>query len=263
MDEAIRELDWIAERGAKIILIRPAPVPSLRGFRSFALPEFDPFWAKVQEYDITVGMHASDDGLTRYFNQWEGHYDELLPFADSNGLPGRAAPHEPRHLRRHVLGGHPRHAVPVPRSCGSSRSRTARAGCCPLIDALGHSYAKQPKLYAEDPVEVLRRNIWIHPFFEENPLGLIKAIGTDHVVFGSDYPHPEGLADPVSYAKELESLLRGGGPQDHGRQPGRGAQAPGHGLSALPDRSPRPSGPEPASGGVDRAAPAPGRRDAA
>ena len=76
----------------------------------------------------------------------------------------------------------------------------------PLIDALGHSYAKQPKLYAEDPVEVVRRNIWIHPFFEENPLGLIEAIGTDHVVFGSDYPHPEGLADPVSYVEELDGL---------------------------------------------------------
>ena len=76
----------------------------------------------------------------------------------------------------------------------------------PLINALGHSYAKQPRLYEEDPVAVLRRNVWIHPFFEENPLGLIEAIGTDRVVFGSDYPHPEGLADPVSYAKELDSL---------------------------------------------------------
>jgi predicted TIM-barrel fold metal-dependent hydrolase len=24
------------------------------------------------------------------------------------------------------------------------------------------------------------------------------------VLFGSDYPHPEGLADPVSYVDELE-----------------------------------------------------------
>ena len=28
-------------------------------------------------------------------------------------------------------------------------------------------------------------------------------IGADHVLFGSDYPHPEGLADPVSYVDEL------------------------------------------------------------
>jgi predicted TIM-barrel fold metal-dependent hydrolase len=28
----------------------------------------------------------------------------------------------------------------------------------------------------------------------------------DHVLFGSDYPHPEGLADPLSYLDELEGL---------------------------------------------------------
>ena len=63
VSEAIRELEWVVEHGAKIILIRPAPVPGYEGYRSFALPEFDPFWAKVAEFDITVGMHASDDGM--------------------------------------------------------------------------------------------------------------------------------------------------------------------------------------------------------
>ena len=57
VDEAIKELEWVVERGAKIILIRPAPVPGYRGYRSFALPEFDPFWQRVTELDITVG-HA-------------------------------------------------------------------------------------------------------------------------------------------------------------------------------------------------------------
>ncbi len=28
----------------------------------------------------------------------------------------------------------------------------------------------------------------------------------DHVLFGSGFPHPEGLADPVSYVDELEGL---------------------------------------------------------
>ena len=29
--EAIRELEWVVEHGAKIVLIRPSPVPGLRG----------------------------------------------------------------------------------------------------------------------------------------------------------------------------------------------------------------------------------------
>ena len=47
VDEAIEELEWVVERGAKVILIRPAPVPTSTGRRSFALPEFDPFWQQV------------------------------------------------------------------------------------------------------------------------------------------------------------------------------------------------------------------------
>ncbi len=205
VNEAIRELDWIVERGAKIILIRPAPVPSLRGFRSFALPEFDPFWAKVQEYDVTVGMHSSDDGMTRYYNQWEGHFDELLPFTNPTAF------RDVQHLMSRGIFDAMCSAVThgmlsrfpglrlLPVENGSS-------WVLPLIDALAKSYAKQPLLYEEDPVAVLRRNIWIHPFFEEDPIGLITAIGPDKVVFGSDYPHPEGLADPVSYVNELTSL---------------------------------------------------------
>ena len=33
-----------------------------------------------------------------------------------------------------------------------------------------------------------------------------ELIGVDHVLFGSDYPHPEGLAEPASYVDELAGL---------------------------------------------------------
>jgi len=205
VDKALEELDWIVERGAKIILVRPAPVPGLRGYRSFALPEFDAFWSRVEEYDITVGMHSSDDGMTRYFNQWNGHFQEHLPFADANAfldiqhyfsrgiLDAMASA-----IGHGMLSRHPKLRV-LPVENGTS-------WVLPLIDAMGHSYAKQPYMWLEDPVMVLKRNIWIHPFFEEDPVGLIKALGTEKVVFGSDYPHPEGLANPTSYVNELEGL---------------------------------------------------------
>ena len=57
LERAIEELEYIAERGAKIFLIRVAPVPTWKGRRSFALPEFDPFWERVQELGLVVG-HA-------------------------------------------------------------------------------------------------------------------------------------------------------------------------------------------------------------
>src|SRR5262245_30044391 len=47
LDRALEELEYVHERGAKIFLVRVAPVPTWKGRRSFALPEFDPFWARV------------------------------------------------------------------------------------------------------------------------------------------------------------------------------------------------------------------------
>ena len=38
---------------------------------------------------------------------------------------------------------------------------------------------------------------------EDNLDRLIQHIGVDHVLFGSDYPHPEGLAEPCSYVDHL------------------------------------------------------------
>jgi len=36
--------------------------------------------------------------------------------------------------------------------------------------------------------------------------GLVDLIGADRVMFGSDFPHPEGLAEPATYAAELAHL---------------------------------------------------------
>src|SRR5689334_14914404 len=71
-DAAIAELEFVHERGAKIFLLRVAPVPTWQGRKSFALAEFDPFWERVQELDLVVGMHAGDAGYGRYINEWEG-----------------------------------------------------------------------------------------------------------------------------------------------------------------------------------------------
>ena len=42
------------------------------------------------------------------------------------------------------------------------------------------------------------------PYPEDDVKALIECIGASHVLFGSDYPHPEGIADPVRFADLLE-----------------------------------------------------------
>jgi predicted TIM-barrel fold metal-dependent hydrolase len=205
VDEAIKELQWVLERGAKIILIRPAPVPGFRGPRSFALPEFDPFWELVQEADVVVGMHASDSGYQRYINEWEGVRDEMTPFQGGSGFAaivghsGRAIVDTIASAIGHGLCSRfPRLKIaPVENGSGWVRG---------LLHDLEGAYTFNPHLFEEDPVQVFKRNIFVHPFHEEDPKGLVELLGADNVLFGSDYPHPEGMSDPISFVDELEGL---------------------------------------------------------
>jgi predicted TIM-barrel fold metal-dependent hydrolase len=36
--------------------------------------------------------------------------------------------------------------------------------------------------------------------------GLIELLGAERVLFGSDYPHPEGMADPITFVDDLQGL---------------------------------------------------------
>ncbi len=205
LDRALAELEWVLERGAKIILVRPAPVPGYKGRRSFALPEFDPFWERVQEADVVVGMHASDSGYQRYINEWEGIYDEMTPFAGSSGFAAIVG-HSGRAIVDTIASaiGHgmctrfPKLKI-APVENGSNWVRS-------LLHDLEGAYSFNPHLFEEDPVKVFKRNIFVHPFHEEDPKGLVELLGADNVLFGSDFPHPEGMSDPITFVDDLEGL---------------------------------------------------------
>ena len=202
VEKAIEELEWVLERGARAILIRPAPVPGYHGPRSFALPEFDPFWARVQEADILVAMHSSDSGYARYTNEWLGAQTEMLPF-------------QPNAMRM-LHAWRPVEDAVSALVCHGALSRFPRLKVAivengmswvgPLLNSMKDVYKKMPQEFAEHPVEVIKRNIYISPFWEEDFGALTELLGEDHVLFGSDYPHPEGLANPVSYINDISHL---------------------------------------------------------
>src|SRR5258708_34247993 len=76
----------------------------------------------------------------------------------------------------------------------------------PLVTALQKVYERTPGIFDEDPMVTMKRSIFVHPFHEEDVLGLVGLVGAGNVVFGSDYPHPEGMFDPVTFIDELEPL---------------------------------------------------------
>ena len=204
VERAIEELEWVVERGARVVLIRPAPVPGYRGPRSFALPEFDPFWRRVVELGVLVVLHASDSGYDRYLNEWEGRAAEMEAFGKLSLFQAAAMSHRPIEdatisLAAHgALTRHPDLRIAVV-ELGSDWVR-------PVLNQLETAYKRMPAEWPEHPVDAFRRNLYIHPFHEEDPIGIVKLLGADHVIFGSDYPHVEGMSDPISYVDELDGL---------------------------------------------------------
>jgi predicted TIM-barrel fold metal-dependent hydrolase len=57
--------------------------------------------------------------------------------------------------------------------------------------------------FSDHPSDILRDRLFVSPYPEEDPLELIEILGADHVLFGSDWPHAEGLARPTAFAAKL------------------------------------------------------------
>lgn len=199
VEKAIDELNWVVERGARAILVRPAPVPGFRGPRSFALPEFDPFWKRVVETGVLVGLHSSDSGYSRYANDWEPQA-EMLPFKPSafrSAQEWRPIQDAVTSLVCHgALSRFPELKIAV--------IENGASWVGPLMETLAGVYKKMPNEFQEHPEETMRRSVNISPFWEENMGDLADLLGVDNVLFGSDYPHPEGLAEPTSYIEDLK-----------------------------------------------------------
>lgn len=202
VDDARRELAYVVENGAKVVLMKPAPVKGLRGWRSPALPEFDPFWSDVEQAGIPVVFHASQPPLDGYINQWE---------------PPETNSHLEMSAFRWIALGH-REIADMMTSliCHGTLTRFPKlrvasvengsAWIQPLFDDFEATYAKMPQAFEEHPHEVFRRNIWVSPFWEGKVADVVHTVGWDKVLFGSDFPHPEGLTEPRGFYKYAEGM---------------------------------------------------------
>jgi predicted TIM-barrel fold metal-dependent hydrolase len=206
VEQGIEELERVLDRGAKAVLMRPAPVSGVRGTRSPFLPEFDPFWARVQEAGVVVALHASDSGVQEYLNTWEGRAGEFVAF-------------RPKTFSMAVDNGRAIQDMLTSAVCHGMLHRfpdvklisveNGGSWVNVLVQNLAMTYKKMPNEFPEHPVNALRRNVWINPFWEESLADLIDVMGPERVCFGSDYPHAEGLAEPVSWAAELSGFDSG------------------------------------------------------
>ena len=75
-----------------------------------------------------------------------------------------------------------------------------------LVKKLARSYKQSPQAYPEDPVETFKRHCWISPFQEERVRELGDLLGADRLLMGSDWPHAEGVAEPLDYLRDLDGF---------------------------------------------------------
>jgi predicted TIM-barrel fold metal-dependent hydrolase len=204
-ERALEELQFIVERGAKIFLIRVAPVPTWKGRKSFALPEFDSFWAEVERQQVIVGLHSGDSGYERYSNEWDGITGEMLPFKIQGAAAFQRLASEKdvvQDAMASIIGHGLATRFPklkfMPVEFGYQWIR-------PFIERSQRSYDASPALFDEDPFEVFKRNVYVHLFHDPDPKGLLDiGMPADRMMFGSDFPHPEGMADPLAYSEIVE-----------------------------------------------------------
>jgi predicted TIM-barrel fold metal-dependent hydrolase len=203
VDDGIAELERLIDRGARAVLLRPALISGQRGTRSPFLDEFDPFWARIEEAGPLVNLHASDSGYQRYLNTWEGGAGEYVAFRAKIF----AAVADDGRAIQDALASAVCHGM-LTRFPGVKLMSVENGGSWVghLVRNLELAYKTMPDEFPEHPPEAFSRNVWINPFWEDSVTSLVDIVGAERLCFGSDYPHPEGLDDPIAWHKEVSDL---------------------------------------------------------
>jgi len=201
VDWAVRELEWALDHDARVIVMRAAPVETPGGGYSPADRRFDPFWSRVAEAGITAAYHSGDSGYLRFYEAW--------------GVGGEHRSFD-FHPMRLCLSAQPIMDTMAALVCGGLFDRhprlrvatieTGSSWVAPLLARFEKAYGQMPFAFQRDPVAAFREHVWVSPYYEDDLPGLRDAIGADHVLFGSDFPHAEGLAEPIEFVNDLEGF---------------------------------------------------------
>jgi predicted TIM-barrel fold metal-dependent hydrolase len=203
-DAAVVELDRVLAAGARIVHLRPAPVPGEHGSsRSLGHPSHDPFWARLVETSTPVAFHLGDSGYNAFSAMWGGSA-KFLAYGRTNSLSKILVSDRAIHdTMASMLVDGVFYRFPELR-VASIENGSDWVGL--LAKRLKKQANQTPWDFEEAPLDTLRRNLWVTPYYEEDIAALAELLGVDKVLFGSDWPHGEGLAQPLDFVKELHAF---------------------------------------------------------
>ena len=206
-DLAVRELEQVISDGATIIQTKSGHahggVDNPYGGRSPADPVFDRFWSIINEAGIRLAVHLGGTDYQKYGADWsenpEAVFGDFDAFQWVNYWGDRPAMELVTGLILHNFFGR----YPNIRIC---LSEMGTVWVPYTIRKMDHAYlmgrqAKWSETGRLDrrPSEIFREHFIVAPYPEENVQRVVAEIGIEPVVFGSDFPHGEGLAYPDRY----------------------------------------------------------------
>lgn len=205
---AADELELVISKGAKLVSVRPGPAAG----RSPADPVWDRFWSVANEAGILVAYHAYG-GRTVYQDAFDLLYGRV-PVSDKRYYANLAAAfNTDRGILETTL------ALVLGNTFGrfpNVKIASVEMGCnwvpyvLHALDHAGGLLERRVEAFGtrvEDrPSDIFKEKVYVSPFPEEDVVGLTELIGVDRVLFGSDWPHPEGNVDPIDYADCIQKL---------------------------------------------------------
>ena len=197
---ACEELEWALARGARVVVMRPSAAWTAQGPRSPADPVFDPFWARLAEAGIPLVVHAGDSGYSSHGYVSDGFSSEIgagmwKPSVKSFHIERAAYDFLITLVFEKLFERFPNLRV--------ASVENGSEFLPDLFRKLGGVARKYAGWFQDDPVETFRRHVWVNPFWEDDVREVVQLMGADRVIFGSDWPHIEGMPLPLDYVKEL------------------------------------------------------------
>ncbi|SET87612.1 amidohydrolase family protein [Stigmatella erecta] len=193
----VAELERVAGFGWKAVVLPPNPV----GHRTLSHPDYEPFWSACERLSMAVTLH-------------EGSHARL-PTAGADRFHTRFALNASSHpleqmlalltlIEGGVLERHPRLRVGI-----------LEAGCGWLPYWLWRMDATWQYMAGEvaenvrmKPSEYFRRQCFASIEPEEPGIAeVVRFLGTDNLMFGSDYPHADHGEDIVDHLMKLRAVL--------------------------------------------------------
>ena len=202
-NRAEQEVEYALANGAHVVVMRAGPIPRPGVLPQPRRPDVRRRVGGIAEAGVLAAYHSGDAGYSRYADEWGGGGDFQAfrndPFRNVTGG------HRPIYDTVAAAGLSWR-AAPLPQPSGAT-IESGSEWVALLLKALKKSYGQIPGVYdGVDPVEQVQKQVWVSPYYEDDLEELRDSLGATQMIFGSDYPHAEGLADPKSFVDDLPTF---------------------------------------------------------